>query len=316
LFHSRMEADIGTSKQQTIAELQAAFDLEKKDREIESLDNAKKVAELQSSQDRIYRNSFIVAFVLALVISIALIRNAYLKQKVNRILNENNAALNEKNRQIEVQKNEIEKINTELDRYNKQVVKENIIAKYEILKGKTNPHFLFNSLTSLSALVIRDRDSALQFIEHFSELYRMILEMGENRLITLRQEMQLVQNYLYLEKARFRDNLVIHIAIDGKVKELLLPSFAIQICVENALKHNTVSEAQKLMVSIFTEGETVVISNNLQLKNTGVVSTATGQKNIHERYRLITDKVPVFKQTETEYLVKLPLLTKDQNLVL
>jgi tetratricopeptide (TPR) repeat protein len=316
LFHDHMEADIGTDKQQTITQLQAAYDLERKDREIESLDNGKKVAELQSSQDRIYRNSFIIAFVLALLISIAFIRNAYLKQKVNKILNDNNTALNEKNYQIEHQKSEIEKINAELDRYNKEVVRENIIAKYEILKGKTNPHFLFNSLTSLSALVIRDKSSALQFIEHFSELYRMILEMGENRLITLKQEMKLVRNYLYLEKARFRDNLNIEINVNDSLKGLLLPSFAIQICVENSLKHNTVSEAQKLTISIYTEGNSVVIRNNLQLKSTGVISTSTGQKNIIERYRLISDLVPVFNKSETEYLVKLPLLNKEQNLAL
>jgi tetratricopeptide (TPR) repeat protein len=315
-YHTQKESDLGLDKMRKIEELQLAYELEKKDREIETLDNAKTVAELRSGKDRLYRNSFIIAFILAVVISLAFIRNAYLKQKVNRILEENNDSLNEKNIQIEFQKHEIEKINAELDKYNKEVVKENIIAKYEILKGKTNPHFLFNSLTSLSALVIRDKASALEFIEHFSELYRMILEMGDNRLISLKQEMELVKNYLYLEKTRFRNNLIIHINVDERLMELLLPSFAIQICVENSLKHNTVSEAQKLTISIVNEDHKIIIKNNLQIKNTGVVSTSTGQKNIMERYRLITHQEPVFEKTETEYLVKLPLLSKEERLEL
>jgi tetratricopeptide (TPR) repeat protein len=314
MYHGLSESIVNSDKLRKMAELQSAYEVEKRDRQIESLDNEMKVAELQSTKDRLYRNSFIIAFMLAAITSVAFIRNTYLKQKVNRILNENNTALNEKNRQIESQKSEIEKINLELDKYNKEVVKENIIAKYEILKGKTNPHFLFNSLTSLSALVIRDKESALEFIEHFSELYRMILEMGDNRLISLKQEMELVKNYLYLEKARFRDNLIIDIRVEESLNDLLLPSFAIQICVENALKHNTVSEAQKLTVSVHSEDRYILICNNLQRKNAGVISTATGQKNIIERYRLITELTPVFKETETEYLVKLPLLPKEQRL--
>lgn len=314
LFHNTNEQLQGSDKIRKITELQSAYELEKKDRQIESLDNAKKLAELQSGKDRLYRNSFIVAFVLTFLTSLAFVRNAYLKQKVNRILNENNAALNDKNKQIEQQKNEIEKINAALNLFNKEVLKDNVIAKYEILKSKTNPHFLFNSLTSLSAIVIRDKNSALEFIERFSELYRMILEMTDNRLISLQQEMDLVENYLYLEKARFRDNLIVKIDIEEQLYSLQLPSFAIQICVENALKHNTISDAQKLTVSIFSKNEHIIIRNNLQQKFTKIISTSTGQLNITERYRLLTDKSVEFIKTENEYLVKLPLLSKEHTL--
>lgn len=314
LFHNTRESLQGSDILRKTTELQSAYELEKKDREIESLDNAKKFAELQSGKDRLYRNSFIVAFILTLLMSLAFVRIAYLKQKVNRILNENNAALNDKNKQIEQQKTEIEKINAALNIYNKEVLKDNVIAKYEILKSKTNPHFLFNCLTSLSAIVIRDKDSALEFIERFSELYRMILEMSDNRLISLKQEMDLVGNYLYLEKARFRDNLIVNVSIDEHLLSNQLPSFAIQICIENALKHNTISDAQKLTVSVFCENNYVMISNNLQQKSTKVASTSTGQKNIVERYRLLTDKRVEFIETEKEYLVKLPLLSKEHIL--
>jgi two-component system LytT family sensor kinase len=221
-------------------------------------------------------------------VSVVIGRNIVLKQRVkNKILSEKNSLM---------------------EKDNVKLLHENVEAKYEVLKSKTDPHFLFNNLTVLSSLIIKDQYIAIEYVEHFSELYRMILKTGEQKLVRLEEEMKLVEHYLYVQKVWYKELLQIRIDINEQYADHLIPSFAIQMLVENVLKHNLIADDAPLWISIQVMDGDIVVKNNLQKKRTSIVSTFVGQKNITERYKLVSESVPAFIETETEYIARVPLL--------
>jgi tetratricopeptide (TPR) repeat protein len=287
-YHKLQDSSVNNTVSRKMNDMQAMYDVEKKDKEIQLLNQGKQIIEAQMHNQKLSRNFIIVFFVLIIVIGIIVARNMVLKQNVkNKVLNEKNIL--------------VENDNTKL-------LRENTEAKYEILKSKTNPHFLFNSFTNLSSLVIKNQSSAIEYIERFSELYRMILKSGDTKLVTLKEEMQLVDHYIYIQQMWHKEDIQVDVE-RFEDKQYLVPSFAIQMLVENAIKHNIISEEQPLGISIYMEDETIIVRNNFQKKVVREsASTAMGQKNIIERYRLISDRQPEFIETATEYIAKLPLL--------
>lgn len=272
-----------------INEVQKAYELEKRDKEIQLLNKDKEIAETRT---RTTRNLYILFFSFVICIGLVLIRNLILRQRVqHRMLNEKNALI----------ENDLIKM-----------LSENTEARFEVLKSKTSPHFLFNSLASLSAIV-KDNQTASEFLEQFIDLYRRVLETNTQKLTTLKEEMSVVNNYLYLEKVRFEDNINIDIDISDQALRLQIPPFALQIILENAFKHNIITDKKRLNVRIFDDGDFVTVINNLQKKSSVSESTRIGQKNIIERYQLLTDKQPTFEETEQEYIVKLPLLEMQKS---
>lgn len=302
-----------------IGELQAKYDLDKKDNEIKLLNQHSQIVEAKARGQSMLSNLLIVAVVFILIISFVLWRNISFKQKVNKILNEKNeelseknGLLSEKNLQIELQKLDIEKANEKLNAFNRELKEENISAKYEALKSRTNPHFLFNSLSTLSSIVADDQQLAIEFIDKFSQLYRMILQTGDVALISVNEELEIAGNYLYLQQMRFGENMMVEINVPQEFKTYYLPPFALQIVVENAFKHNMVSSSRKLHVSVYVEDGMLTVSNNLQQRTSRFQSTGTGLKNITERYKVISDRQPAFVMTETMYIASLPLLKREE----
>jgi tetratricopeptide (TPR) repeat protein len=304
--------------QKQISEIQAEFETVQKDEQIKTLFKDKELAEAKAEREQSVKRLFIVLVAFVLVILMVLGRNVLLKQKFNKILVEKNTLtenkneeLEQKNKLIEEQKQEIENSAIQLSRYNDELTQENILAKYEVLKSKTNPHFLFNSLNTLSALVIKDKTDALRFIDYFSDLYRRVLETSEQNLITVKQEVEIVSAYFYLQQKRFGSDLQTSVNIDPDFNQYYLPPFAIQLMVENAIKHNIVTEDENLTISIFVENGAIVIRNNLNKKTPEISSTNIGQKNLVERYKLISDRLPLFMESNSEYKVVLPIFTSQ-----
>lgn len=300
-YHALNDSIFNEKNAKAINELQAEFETEKKDEQIRLLNADKLLAEASSTRERLIRDSLILAFVMVLIICTVLLRNMFLKQKVNNILKD-------KNQEIENQKVEIEQANLVLAEYNKELMKENISAKYEILKSKINPHFLFNSLTVLSNLIIKDHHEALNFVSKFSKLYRKILELENNQLIPVQQELDFVSEYLYLQKMRFKENLIFSFHIHKIHLAKNIPPFAMQLLIENAIKHNIISNENKLIVKIYSENNFIVVANNLQKKEDNEASTGIGQKNIIDRYKLVTSIPPAFTEDEERYIAYLPII--------
>ncbi len=191
---------------------------------------------------------------------------------------------------------------------NEEILKrEKLAIEYEVLRNQVNPHFLFNSLTALTSLVHQDADKAEAFIRKFSDVYRYILENRAQEIVSLRQELLLIRNMAYLYHYRHGDNLKIVLELDLSDEKYILP-MALQMLLENALKHNVISEEKPLKVRIFEEGDYVVAWNNLQLKNMMPDSNKVGLDNIRLRYSYLCEKPVFIEKTDQFFQVKIPIL--------
>ncbi|MDH5608728.1 MAG: histidine kinase [Cyclobacteriaceae bacterium] len=196
--------------------------------------------------------------------------------------------------------------NKELQLLNEQQEKEKVSAQLMMLQNQINPHFLFNCLNNLTALV-DGNDPARKFIGKLSSIYRYLLEHKDHHLASLEEEFDFMDNYLYLQKVRFGDSMSFQNKIDLPYPDLLIPSGAIQLLVENAIKHNVATVNKPLIVEITIDGEWLVVRNNYQLKP-GVESTGIGQQNLIKRYSLFTIHSPDFYEESGYYYAKIPLL--------
>jgi len=184
--------------------------------------------------------------------------------------------------------------------------KDNIEAKYETLKSQVNPHFLFNSLNSLTTLV-DDNKNAVEYIRNLSEFLRYMLTSRDREMVLLRDEVKVLENYISLQRSRFRNNLIIDIDVPENYYHYALPPLVLQMLVENCIKHNIISKDKPLKVSIRAEKESIIVENNLQKRN-GVSSTGQGLHNIAERLRFFTTKEVKITETSSIFKVIIPLL--------
>ena len=184
--------------------------------------------------------------------------------------------------------------------------RDTIQAKYESLKTQVNPHFLFNSLNSL-ATIVDDNPAAVDYIGNLSEFLRYMLGSHEKEFVLVRDELQVLQKYISLQKSRFGDNLSIEVDVPDRFYHFAVPPLVLQMLVENSLKHNIISKDKPLRVIVTADRESIFIENNLQ-KKTGVISTGQGLKNIADRYRLFTTREVIITETSTIFKVEIPLL--------
>lgn len=185
---------------------------------------------------------------------------------------------------------------------------EKLAGQYRSLKDQLNPHFLFNSLNVLSGLVYENADKSAEFIQQLSKIYRYVLEIQQEELVSLKEELKFAKSYLSLQKIRFEDSLRFEIIVDNG-KDFFLPPLSLQLLLENAVKHNIASMEYPLLIKINQKGERLIISNSYQPKSSpDSESTGIGLENIRKRYELLSDQVPKITQTETEFIVDLPLL--------
>jgi hypothetical protein len=187
--------------------------------------------------------------------------------------------------------------------------RESIAARYESLKSQVNPHFLFNSFNALTNLVYEDQDKAVKFIKQLSEVYRYVLDTRDKEMVPLQEELRFLASYNFLQKIRFENKLTIESTLEN-VRGNVAP-LALQMLVENAIKHNVVSEADPLHVKLYKEAEFIVVENNLQPKETVAESSAgVGLENICKRYGFLSDKKVEIIREQNKFTVKLPVLTE------
>lgn len=204
--------------------------------------------------------------------------------------------------------NELTKANTQL----LKVQKENLQSQFEVLKQQVNPHFLFNSLNVLTSLIKIDPDLAESFTERLSKVYRYVLENKEKDVVPLSTELEFLHSYMFLLEIRFMNKIQVQNNIQKSYYDYQVLPIAIQLLIENAIKHNTFSKSQPLKIDIFVDEEGMLnIVNNLNIRETKPVSTGVGLENITRRYALISEYRPQFSQTATHFIAKLPLLKPD-----
>jgi LytS/YehU family sensor histidine kinase len=181
---------------------------------------------------------------------------------------------------------------------------ESTVAKFESLRNQVNPHFLFNSLNALTNLVYEDQDKAAKFIKQLSEVYRYLLETRDREIVLLMEEKNFLESYVYLQRIRFGDKLTITMSLDDQT--CMIAPLALQMLVENAIKHNEISEEHPLHIRVFLDGDFIVVENNQQPKPIiSELSPGVGLDNICKRYEFLTDKeVQILKNGKFE--VRLP----------
>ena len=187
--------------------------------------------------------------------------------------------------------------------------KANIEANYETLKSQINPHFLFNSLNSLTNIV-HENNKAVDYIQDLSEFLRYILKSRDIELVLVRNEVEMLEKYLKLQKSRFGNNLIIDSNISETYFHYSVPPLVLQMLIENCLKHNIISKEKPLSIRLSIKNQSIEIENNLQ-KKINHNSTGQGLNNIIERYKFFTDREVVVKETSTIFKVQVPLLTVD-----
>jgi len=185
--------------------------------------------------------------------------------------------------------------------------------KYESLRNQINPHFLFNSFNVLSDLVYADQGLAVKFINQLSDLFRYVLDSRDKELVSLSDELAFMQSYIYLLKTRFEDKLDLKIELKAESDELIVP-MTLQLLVENAVKHNEVSEAFPLQINIRRNETYLEVENSLKAKKVGEDSKNTGLKNIIQQFSYFTDRqIEVRDNTDGKFLVRVPILKASEK---
>lgn len=182
-------------------------------------------------------------------------------------------------------------------------------AELQVVKSQINPHFLFNNLNVLSTLVMQNHTEANRFIEEFSKVYRYIINNHQKELVELKTELNFINPYIFLLEKRFGDGLKVKIDIPEKYRQGMVIPAALQMLIENAIKHNVVSRNRPLFIHLHVNGNnTIIVSNNLQAKLAIENSTEIGLKNIIKRYSLVSNRHVLISQEEQQFRVELPLI--------
>ncbi|TAE30821.1 MAG: sensor protein lytS [Cytophagales bacterium] len=190
-----------------------------------------------------------------------------------------------------------------------QLKKTTVQAELQALKAQVNPHFLFNNFNVLSVLVDKDPARAKEFIQQLSRVYRHVLDQSDRELVSLDEEMRFLTSYSYLLKTRFNGGLNIQYNVPDQYLNYYIVPAALQMVLENAIKHNVSSHNRPLTISVSVEDSPgLVVTNNLQPKTEVEPSTRVGLKNIRQRYRFITQRDVAIDQQSGTFRVVLPLI--------
>lgn len=192
---------------------------------------------------------------------------------------------------------------------NEKLTTESLQSQFESLKNQVSPHFLFNSLTALKILIQETPKLAGQYVDHLSQVLRYTLQSNEKRTVTLSEEMEFANSYLFLIKIRYDTNLIVKTEIDEKLKGLLLPPLTIQTLLENVVKHNEISKRNPLTIVIQTaENEILVVSNRIQEKLTPELGTGIGLTNLAKQFQLLGEREIQITHDNNEFKVEVPLI--------
>lgn len=189
---------------------------------------------------------------------------------------------------------------------NKQLAAE---IELQALKLQLDPHFVFNNLSVLSELILKDQQLGHEYTENFAKVYRYLLINSKKKLITLREELKFLDAYLFLINHRMGGGSVFRINIDESKLEMLIPPVTLQLFIENAMKYNRTEEENPLVIQIYSNDKNeLVVSNNLLPLIKKPHSTGIGLENIISRYALSGDKMPVIEKTTQNFTIKVPLI--------
>jgi LytS/YehU family sensor histidine kinase len=192
---------------------------------------------------------------------------------------------------------------------NEKLRREALQNQFESLKNQLSPHFLFNSMTALKTLIKEAPEAAQNYINSLSKALRYTLQSNEKRLVTLKEEMDFMESYLFLIRMRFSTNLTVNTNINERNFLYKLPPLTIQTLVENAIKHNEISKRKPLRINILTtENESLIVVNDIQKKITEEEGTGIGLTNLSKQFQLLIGKEITISHENNQFSVEVPLI--------
>jgi len=195
---------------------------------------------------------------------------------------------------------------------NERLKQEKLKMDYMALQDQINPHFLFNNMSTLIAIIRSDPKAAIRYAENFSDVYRYVLQSKDNVSIKLEDELLFIKAYLALHQERLGGGLQVDMNINEELLNYHLPPLSLQLVVENAVKHNIATLQTPLTLKIFTENERIIVSNSLNQKRS-TYSTHTGIRNLQKRYGFLSDEELVIEKTDQSFTVELPLINLENG---
>ena len=191
----------------------------------------------------------------------------------------------------------------------KEAIKRNsITAEFESLKNQVNPHFLFNALNTLSNLIEEEPKVATDFVQKLASVYRYVLSQKDKETVSLGEELDFINAYIFLNKIRFGDNLKVIIKVDPKALNKEIVTLTLQMLIENAIKHNVISKDNPLCITIESRNDQICVSNNLKVKTVLTGSNGIGLNNIVSRYSFLSEKKVEITNDGIRFSVSVPLL--------
>ncbi|MDX5326819.1 MAG: histidine kinase [Bacteroidota bacterium] len=189
--------------------------------------------------------------------------------------------------------------------------KENVQSQYESLRQQVNPHFLFNSLNVLSSLIRVDPDKAERFVDEFASVYRYILEIQDKPLISLREELRMLESFLYLQKIRFEEGLQVDTQIPPEILDRMIPPLTLLELVNNALKHNRFGRGEPMHIVLEQDENKLLVRNDRRTRKETVRSTGTGLINLKRRFVLMGAEEPEFLLLTDRFEARIPLFQES-----
>lgn len=196
-----------------------------------------------------------------------------------------------------------------------QIIAGTASAKFDALKNQLDPHFLFNSLNVLTSLIDENPETAQKFTTSLSKVYRYVLEQKNKELVSVEEELKFAETYIGLLKMRFENSIQFHVSKAISNPEAKIIPLSLQLLLENAVKHNMISEENPLIINIYEKDGNLMVKNNLQHKNVLHKSSGIGLLNIKQRYDLLTSREVLIHKNEQYFEVGLPMLTKQISIV-
>ncbi len=194
-------------------------------------------------------------------------------------------------------------------RINEELKNQQIRTQLEVLQNQMSPHFLFNSLNALTTLIAEDQETAIEFTQKLSEVYRYILQNKQRELVLLSEELEFAGSYVYLLQMRYPKNLKVEFKISDHARDQFIAPMTLQMLIENAIKHNVISYTDPLGITIMTDAENqIIVENNFQPKSIVQKGTKTGLANIRNRYSFFGNKEIVVSNSKDYFTVKVPLI--------
>lgn len=186
--------------------------------------------------------------------------------------------------------------------------RERTLVQFDNLRNQLNPHFLFNSLTSLNSLIFENQQLASQFLQQLSKVYRYVLQNKEKELVSLETEIKFIENYVFLLQTRFCESMQVQIDIPVDILSKQIVPVSLQILIENAIKHNSISQEHPLRIHIYTDSTCLYVENNLQRKSIIENSNKMGLQNMKALYGFLSKQAMEIQEDTHTFTVKVPLL--------